>query len=118
MCAWDAYIDGNATGDPAYSHEGRTKGLNPFSDNGDETGPYAVYNTLYTAVKDGLTEEDPTTTDWEGSKGRMNNGEIGCMVLGSSGNPTDPERRRKFRRYCLHAIPNHSKWKTVRSSRS
>lgn len=83
MCAWDAYIDGNATGDPAYSHEGRTKGLNPFSDNGDETGPYAVYNTLYTAVKDGLTEEDPTTTDWEGSKGRMNNGEIGCMVLGS-----------------------------------
>lgn len=83
MCAWDAYIDGNATGDPAYSHEGRTKGLNPFSDNGDETGPYAVYNTLYTAVKDGLTEDDPTTTDWEGSKGRMNNGEIGCMVLGS-----------------------------------
>lgn len=83
MCAWDAYIDGNATGDPVYSHEGRTKGLNPFSDNGDETGPYAVYNTLYTAVKDGLTEEDPTTTDWEGSKGRMNNGEIGCMVLGS-----------------------------------
>lgn len=83
MCAWDAYIDGNATGDPTYSHEGRTKGLNPFSDHGDETGPYAVYNTLYTAVKDGLTEEDPTTTDWEGSKGRMNNGEIGCMVLGS-----------------------------------
>lgn len=83
MCAWDAYIDGNATGDPAYSHEGRTKGLNPFSDHGDETGPYAVYNTLYTAVKDGLTEEDPTTTDWEGSKGMMNKGEIGCMVLGS-----------------------------------
>ena len=83
MCAWDAYIDGNATGDPAYSHEGRTKGLNPYSDNGDETGPYAVYNTLYTAVKDGLTEEDPTTTDWEGSKGMMNKGEIGCMVLGS-----------------------------------
>ena len=83
MYAWDAYIDGNATGDPAYSHEGRTKGLNPFSDNGDETGPYAVYNTLYTAVKDGLTEEDPTTTDWEGSKGMMNKGEIGCMVLGS-----------------------------------
>lgn len=83
MSAWDAYIDGNATGDPAYSHEGRTKGLNPFSDRGDETGPYAVYNTLYTAVKDKLTEDDPTTTDWEGSKGMMNNGQIGCMVLGS-----------------------------------
>ena len=42
-----------------------------------------VYNILYEAVKQGLTEEDPTTTDWEGSKGMINNGKIGCMVLGS-----------------------------------
>lgn len=83
MCAWDAYIDGNATGDPDYSHEGRTKGKNPYADQGDGTGPYAVYNVLYEAVKQGLTEDDPTTTDWEGSKGQMNQGKIGCMVLGS-----------------------------------
>ena len=39
MCAWDAYIDGNATGDPAYSHEGRTKGLEQ---------DHTQYITLYT----------------------------------------------------------------------
>ena len=45
--------------------------------------PYAVYYILYEAVKRGLTEADPTTTDWEGSKPRINNGQIGAMVLGS-----------------------------------
>ena len=83
MSAWDAYIDGGATGDPNFNHEGLTKGKDPFSDRGDGTGPFAVYNILYEAVKQGLTEEDPTTTDWEGSKGMLNNGKIGCMVLGS-----------------------------------
>lgn len=83
MTAWDAYIDGGATGDPDFAYEGLTKGENPFSDRGDGTGPYAVYNTLYEAVKQGLTEDDPTTTDWEGSKSMLNRGEIGCMALGS-----------------------------------
>ena len=83
MNAWDAYISGSANGDPDYMNVGLLKGKNPFSDRGDGTGPYAVYNVLYEAVKQGLTEDDPTTTDWEGSKGRMNNGEIATMVLGS-----------------------------------
>ena len=83
MTAWDAYIDGGATGDPDFANTGLAKGENPFSDRGDGTGPFAVYNTLYEAVKRGLTEEDPTTTDWEGSKGMLNKGEIGCMALGS-----------------------------------
>ncbi|RKI30059.1 extracellular solute-binding protein [bacterium 1xD8-6] len=83
MNAWDAYIDGGATGDADFVNTGLTKGKEPFSDRGDQTGPYAVYNTLYEVVKQGLTEEDPTTTDWEGSKGMINRGEIGCMVLGS-----------------------------------
>jgi ABC-type glycerol-3-phosphate transport system substrate-binding protein len=34
-------------------------------------------------VAQGLTEEDYTTTDWEGCKGMINRGEIGTMVLGS-----------------------------------
>ena len=42
MNAWDAYIDGNATGDPDFANEGRTKGKDPFADHGDGTGPYAV----------------------------------------------------------------------------
>lgn len=83
MTAWDAYIDGGATGDADFNHNGLTKGQNPFSDRGDGTGPFAVYNTLYEAVKQGLIEDDPTTTDWEGSKGMLNNGQIGCMALGS-----------------------------------
>lgn len=83
MCAWDAYISGSANGDPDYMNEGLLKGSNPFSNRNDGTGPYAVYNILYEAVKQGLTEEDPTTTDWEGSKAMLNNGEIATMVLGS-----------------------------------
>lgn len=83
MNAWDAYIDGNATGQADAALTLRAKGENPFTDKGDGTGPFAVYNILYEAVAQGLIEDDPTTTDWEGSKGMLNNGEIGCMVLGS-----------------------------------
>lgn len=57
----------------------------PFAkaSDGSLTGPYAVYYTLYEAAKRHLTESDPTTTDWEGSKPLINNGKIGTMVLGS-----------------------------------
>ena len=82
MTAWDAYLSAS-TGDADFINSGLTKGKDPFADRGDGTGPYAVYNVLYEAVKQGLTEEDPTTTDWEGCKPMINNGEIGCMVLGS-----------------------------------
>ena len=83
MGAWDAYIGGSATGDADFMNYGLVHGENPFADNGQETGPFAVYNVLYEVVKQGLTEDDPTTTDWEGCKGMINGGEIGCMVLGS-----------------------------------
>lgn len=83
MGAWNAYITGSATGDPEFSNMGLTHGLNPFQKHDDMTGPYAIYYTLYEAVARGLIEDDPTTTDWEGSKGMINRGEIGCMVLGS-----------------------------------
>lgn len=87
MTAWDAYIGGGATGDADWmnitmpqTHDPFAKGV-PTGD--EESGPYAVYNVLYEAVKRGLTEDDPTTTDWEGSKPMMNNGQIATMVLGS-----------------------------------
>lgn len=38
---------------------------------------------LYQVVAAGLTEKDPTTTDWEGSKGLINKGTIATMFLGS-----------------------------------
>ena len=83
MGAWDAYIGVAATGDPAYFNQVLPHTANPFTDNGDGTGPYAVYKILYDAVAEGLIEDDYTTTDWEGCKGMMNRGEIATMVLGS-----------------------------------
>lgn len=83
MGAWDAYIGGSATGDPDFMNRVLPHAANPFTDRGDMTGPYAVYYVLYEATARGLIEDDPTTTDWEGSKGMINNGQIGTMVLGS-----------------------------------
>lgn len=87
MSAWDAYIGGGATADPDWMNITMPQTHDPFAagtPTGDaQSGPYAVYYTLYEAVKRGLTEADPTTTDWEGSKPMINNGQIGAMVLGS-----------------------------------
>ncbi len=83
MGAWDAYIGTNATGDNTYMNQKLVHTENPFKDYGDDTHAYAVYKILYDAVEKGLIEEDYSTTDWEGCKGAINNGEIGCMVLGS-----------------------------------
>lgn len=80
---WDAYIGIPATGDVKYMNQELAHTKDPFKDYGDETHAYAVYKILYDAVAEGLTEDDYTTTDWESSKGKMNNGEIACMVLGS-----------------------------------
>lgn len=44
---------------------------------------YVLAKTLNDIVALGLNEEDPTTTDWEGSKGMIARGEIATMVLGS-----------------------------------
>ena len=82
MGAWDAYIFGSATGDPEF-HNNMPHMAHPFADRGDGTGPYAVYYTLYESVARGLIEDDPMSTDWESSKGRINSGEIATMVLGS-----------------------------------
>lgn len=82
MGAWDDYIWGSATGDGAYLNQKILHTANPFTA-ADGTGPYAVYKVLYDAVANGLIEDDFTTTDWEGCKGMINSGKIGCMVLGS-----------------------------------
>lgn len=86
MSAWDAYIGGGATADPDWMNITMPQTKDPFAKGilgADDIGPYAVYYVLYEAVKRGLTEADPTTTDWEGSKSRINAGKIGAMTLGS-----------------------------------
>ncbi|MGO5044060.1 ABC transporter substrate-binding protein [Bifidobacterium animalis] len=85
MGAWDQYIAGNATGDPKFMNQVLPTTKEPFKKDASapDTHPYAVYKTLYDAVANGYTEEDYSTTDWESSKGKMNNGEIATMVLGA-----------------------------------
>ena len=83
MGAWDAYLGSVSNGDNTYMNQKFVHTAEPFKDNGDGTGAYALYKILYDAVAGGLIEDDYTTTDWEGCKGMINNGEIGCMVLGS-----------------------------------
>lgn len=83
MSAWDDYVGITATGDDTYMNQGIVHDKTPFSDPGDGTHAYNVYKILYDAVANGYTEDDYSTTDWESSKTKINNGEIGCMVLGS-----------------------------------
>ncbi len=83
MGAWDDYINVTATGDAAYRNQEFAHTKDPFSDPGDGTHAYNIYKVLYDAVAEGLTEDDFSTTAWEGSKSMLNSGEIGCMVLGA-----------------------------------
>lgn len=83
MGAWDAYIGVAATGDATYMQQVLPHAKDPFTVREDGTGPAAVYKILYDAVAEGLIEEDYSTTDWEGCKPMLNNGEIATMVLGS-----------------------------------
>jgi ABC-type glycerol-3-phosphate transport system substrate-binding protein len=44
---------------------------------------YVIYKLVYDIVNKKLAERDPTTTDWESSKGLLANGSISAMALGS-----------------------------------
>jgi ABC-type glycerol-3-phosphate transport system substrate-binding protein len=44
---------------------------------------FIIDSLLFDAVKGGYTEPDPTTTNWEQSKGMLGTGKIATMVLGS-----------------------------------
>lgn len=81
MGAWDDYTGITATGDAKYRNQEFAHTKDPFSDPGDGTGAYNVYKILYDAVADGLTEDDYSTTDWESSKGMLNNGQIELWYL-------------------------------------
>lgn len=83
MGAWDAYIGIAATGDADFMNNTIVHTKDPFAKRDDMTGPYAVYYTMYEAVARKLVEEDPASTDWEGSKRMIGKGEIATMVLGS-----------------------------------
>lgn len=83
MGAWNDYVGIASNGDADYKNNILVHQKNPFTKNSEMSGPYAVFYTLYKAVADKLVEEDPASSDWESSKGKINNGEIATMVLGS-----------------------------------
>ncbi len=80
---WDFHAVGSGVGVDNYMNDVMLTTKRPFTQQKDDTGLYAVYHLLYDCVSKGLTEEDPHSSSWELCKGRINNGEIGCMVLGS-----------------------------------
>ena len=77
---WEDHCFGTATGNANYKNNELIADAGAFQDGGSH---YEVAELLYNIVANGLCEADPTTCDWESSKLMLNNGEIGCMVLGS-----------------------------------
>lgn len=71
-------------GDADYHNTYMAGDQNVFSKdapNGD--AHYLAGKMFFNLIDQGLTEADPTTTDWEGSKLKIANGTIGCMVMGN-----------------------------------
>lgn len=72
----------SASGDPSYETNILQNKSDLFVENGD--GYYKVYKLLYDIYKNPeFVETDHNTTDWEGSKIALVEGNIGAMVLGS-----------------------------------
>lgn len=84
ISTWNMYTGNVSTGDDTYMTQVLPHTAQPFSRNADDpdTHPYALYKMLYDSVKDGLTEDDYATTDWDSAKGMLNDGEIATMVIG------------------------------------
>lgn len=78
--AWEQYPFLAMTGDPDYKANGFVNELDPFLEG---TTHYQVYKLLYDIVSNGLCEAKPEESDWDQSKVMLNNGEIGCMAIGS-----------------------------------
>ena len=77
---WEDHAYGTITGNANYKNNELPHDAAAFEEGGSH---YIIAKLLYDIVSKGLCEDDPTTCDWEASKLMLNNGEIGCMVLGS-----------------------------------
>lgn len=75
---WEAYR-GSLSADPNYVNSLLETDA-PWAEGTDHN---VIDTLLWDIVEAGLIEEDPTTTDWESSKGAIARGEIGIMPLGS-----------------------------------
>lgn len=77
---WEDHTFGTITGNANYKNNELPNDKAAFDQGSSH---YTVAKLLYDIIDQGLCESDPTTCDWEASKLMLNNGEIGCMVLGS-----------------------------------
>lgn len=77
---WEDHTYGTLTGNANYKNNELPYDANAFAEGSSH---YTVAKLLYDIVKEGLCEADPSTADWEASKGMLNRGEIGAMVLGN-----------------------------------
>ena len=78
--SWETFPYIEMTGDSNYRNNTYVNELNPFRSGSTH---YQVYCLLYDIVSNGLAGDTPMETNWEESKVMLNNGEIGCMVMGS-----------------------------------
>lgn len=77
---WEDHAFGTLTGNTDYKNNDLPHDKEAFAEGSSH---YTVAKLLYDIVDQKLCEADPTTCDWEASKLMMNNGEIGCMLLGN-----------------------------------
>jgi raffinose/stachyose/melibiose transport system substrate-binding protein len=73
-------------GDPSMTGDkNENNAINSLKDPWSGTKSYLAISDglLFDVVHDGLSEPDPTTTAWEGSKGMIATGQVGTMYLGS-----------------------------------
>jgi raffinose/stachyose/melibiose transport system substrate-binding protein len=77
---WEDHAFGTVTGNANYKNNELPNDKAAFDEGSSH---YVIAKLVYDIVSQGLCESDPTTCDWEASKLMLNNGEIGCMVLGS-----------------------------------
>ena len=75
---WDAHR-GSITADEEFNRS-LPEDDAPWSEGKDL---FVIDSLLWDAVEGGYIEADPTTTDWEASKGMLGKGEIATMALGS-----------------------------------
>ncbi|MFJ6794909.1 ABC transporter substrate-binding protein [Streptomyces sp. NPDC091268] len=78
MVQWTANV-GSVTCDPQASN----KLAGPVSPWAPGSELRTIDTLLHDIVKQGLAEKDPSTTNWEASKGLLGQGKVGSMMLGS-----------------------------------
>lgn len=78
LTSWSNNI-GSVTCD-AKAYGGLAGAVSPWKRGGELN---VIDSLLYDIVKDGLSEKDPSTTNWEASKGLIAQGKVATMQLGS-----------------------------------